>query len=81
VCGNPQYLGSSNSIFQREVYVGIDSAGNAIAAWRDLATSNILASYFNGSVWSIPTTVSANPGNFDLSFAMAPNGRAILIWQ
>ncbi|HRD55720.1 MAG TPA: hypothetical protein PLC42_04915, partial [Parachlamydiaceae bacterium] len=61
------------------VEVGIDSSGNAIAAWLDVA-GNVVVSFFNGTTWSPNQTISTAPGNPALSFAMAPNGTAVLTW-
>jgi len=61
------------------VEVGIDSSGNAIAAWLD-AAGNVVVSFFNGITWSANQTISTAPANTTLSFAMAPNGTAVLTW-
>lgn len=62
-----------------QVIVGIDFEGNAIASWLN-AVGDVVVSYFNGTSWSLPQTISNNPGNQEISFDMSPNGTAVLTW-
>lgn len=67
------------STFSAPLEVGIDSSGKVIASWLDIL-GNVVISYFNGSLWSLPQTISTSAGNTDLSLAMAGNGTAVLAW-
>lgn len=58
----------------------IDASGNALVAWFDTTTGNVLSSTIVGATVTGPTTIALTAGNVSLSIAVAPGGTAILTW-
>lgn len=77
----------SEQIFASFPQVGIDSEGNAEAIWVVRPSSGddpnrVLASHFDGSVWSMPTVVdSVTFIETPPSLAVNSKGQALAVWQ
>lgn len=67
--------------FIPSLFLGIDSAGNAVALWIDNASSELFSSSYVGGVWSAPQTVSSETGVIAFDFAMSSGGTAIAVWS
>ena len=74
-------IGSTSSPFPSSIATGIDANGHGVLAWIDVF-GNINASYFDGTNWQPPVLITTNnPGGGYVSLAMAPNGKAIVVWE
>lgn len=62
--------------------LAMDASGNAITAWIDNPSGNVIARTFDGTTatWLPPQTVDNSFGNTAPSIAMAPGGTAVLTW-
>ena len=71
--------------------IAVDSAGNAIAVWRQIesgAGESIWANRYTGSSWGIASAIDILPGPlantgqaFDPSIDMNSNGDAVVVWR
>jgi hypothetical protein len=76
----PQLIGTTGFPFPSSVGTGIDANGNGIMVWID-PSSNVTASYFNGTSWQTPVVIGTDSSSEGyVSVAMIPNGKAIVTW-
>ena len=88
---SPQLLENSNSPLAGEPQVAVDSFGNALAVWRQDSLDDSIdiwaARFTPSSGWGSAELISIiSVGNKphvsgDLQIAMAPSGRALVVWR